>query len=719
MSLDDRLVAAKDAASFYVDVTRNHDGLAVVPYNHDIVAPAPWPMREILGASDRDDAKVYINDPSLSATGMTSIGAGLLGAVKELGDSTTDNPLCSFVLLSDGMENTAPMWADAEVHDAVLETGCPVTTIAFGPESDETLMQQIATETGGLYFYNDVFVSSTTAGVRATPTMADVDLALANTYEYAEGLAEGRQRLLAEKGVMTEAAAVEHEVYVDETLSEAVFSLDWYSPSFALLGLSLVHEDGTKYTPAEYTFADGTNQHVGFRLNGGPLVLKPGTWTLHVEVLQAEQEVVPYQVMVSGQTWITLHLLLPDRLGAKYTTGNSVPIYALLTAHGPIPDALVEAFVTAPDGTETRVMLADDGQHDDGMPRDGLYAGLYTLVTQAEVVQPQGEDATSEPDDEGGYRVLVRATHEKFTREAMGGFAVLEGRDGDRDRLPDVWEEDNGVNDPDADPDGDELSNAGEYLNGTDPHDPDTDDGGEKDGSEVIRGRDPLDPADDGIKAPSFFQVRPVLGMSPTGGELLPAVQLLFDWRAEYDQMSWYRATSPDGPWSGPIPGLDSSGHFTDTTVAAGMTYWYRIEGAIGEARAEPAVSAVLTSEAVTPADDPYPPEAHVLINGGATSTSELGATLTFVPYEGEGEDPLQVFEDIVEVKISNDPSFAGATWQPFAPELPWDLDAEWGQMATVYVLFRDEADNESVAPEMDSILYVHSLYLPLVLRAH
>jgi hypothetical protein len=149
------------------------------------------------------------------------------------------------------------------------------------------------------------------------------------------------------------------------------------------------------------------------------------------------------------------------------------------------------------------------------------------------------------------------------------------------------------------------------------------------------------------------------------------------------------------------------------------MTYLYRIEGAVGAARAEPAVSAVLTSEAVTPAEDPYPPEALVLINGGARSTSELDVTLTFAPYEGEGENPLQAFEDIVEVKISNDPSFASATWQPFESELPWHLDAEWGQMGTVYVLFRDDVDNESVAPETDSILYVHSLYLPVVLRAY
>ena len=89
----------------------------------------------------------------------------------------------------------------------VLETGCPVTTIAFGPESDETLMQDIATATGGLYFYNDVYVSARDADGRAAPTEADANLDLANTYEYAEGLSEGRQRLLAEKGVVTRAGA--------------------------------------------------------------------------------------------------------------------------------------------------------------------------------------------------------------------------------------------------------------------------------------------------------------------------------------------------------------------------------------------------------------------------------------------------------------------------------------------------------------------------------
>jgi hypothetical protein len=295
----------------------------------------------------------------------------------------------------------------------------------------------------------------------------------------------------------------------------------------------------------------------------------------------------------------------------------------------------------------------------------------------------------------------------------------MEGADGNGNRLPDVWEEENKVSDPGGDPDLDGLTNYWEYIHGTDPHNPDTDGGGEKDGSEVENGRDPLWPADDGIPAPGFFQVRPILAPSPGAPVLLPAIQLQYGWQPEFDLMQFYRATSPDGPWTGPHPGLEPSGHFTDTNVAAGTTYWYRIEGVGGVGRADPAASAVLSSEGVTAAADPYPPEAHVLINGGAARTSELEVTLSFVPYESEGENPPEVFADIVEVKLSNNPHFGGAFWQDFAEELPWTLDALPGEVATVYAMFRDAADNESVAPEAARIRYSFPIYLPIVLRAY
>jgi hypothetical protein len=200
----------------------------------------------------------------------------------------------------------------------------------------------------------------------------------------------------------------------------------------------------------------------------------------------------------------------------------------------------------------------------------------------------------------------------------------------------------------------------------------------------------------------------------------LPAVLLQYDWQEDYDQMWFYQATNPDGPWSGPYPNLTNSGVYSDTNVEVGTPYWYRIEGVKELARADPISSAVLTSEMVTPSLDPLPPEANVLINDGALWTSELDVILSFVPYESEGLDPLEVFEDIVQMKISNDPSFDGVDWQPFELAVPWHLEAERGEIAMIYALFRDAADNESIGPEVGMILYAYySIYLPLVLKAY
>ena len=65
--------------------------------------------------------------------------------------------------------------------------------------------------------------------------------------------------------------------------------------------------------------------------------------------------------------------------------------------------------VTAPDGTQTRVRLYDDGQHGDGRVADGFYAGLYTRVNQALVVQPVLERGVEQPPPAHGRGRLSRA----------------------------------------------------------------------------------------------------------------------------------------------------------------------------------------------------------------------------------------------------------------------------------------------------------------------
>lgn len=685
MGESNKMAAARDAANLYVDITRDNDGLAVVPYNHDI-NPLPFDMVSVNSVA-RANAKAFIG--TLAASGATSIGDGLQEAVNQRAAGLTGNPRCSFVLMSDGMENTAAFWAD--VQASVVAANCPVTSIAFGPASNETLMQGIATATGGSFFYNDVFVSRSPL---APDAFDDTALDLSNTYEYAQARGEARQRLAAEKSEIEYTfPAVEqvHTFNIDDTVSEALFVLDWNQPEVAMqLRLRDPHGNVIDSGTLPYTFYDFNSAHLGWRIQNPT----PGRWEMLVSyaVIGLEpapagrqQYRVPYQVLVSGHSNLTLDLLLPDRLNTSFFTGNRVPIYAFLSTDAPVAEAQVEAVVTAPDGAETAIHLFDDGQHADGVAGDGFYGNIYTRVNQATATAPSGEGTPEPlpPNDEGAYRVRIRATYTGFQREALGSFSVLEGEDINGNGLPDTFEIEHGISDPLADPDLDGLANLGEYQAGTDPNNSDTDAGGENDGSEVLlHQQDPLNLSDDQVEAPAFLHVAPENG----------ATRLTYDVKDEYAAMQLYRAIGSDGPWILQQATLPLDGIYDDPATN-GVTFFYRLIAIDRDDHR----SVVIRSEPVTPKIDPTPPEARITIDNGALSTVDLSVTLSFVPYETEG-DVSSSFDDIAEMQISNGPFFAGAQWRSFTQNVAWELaPTEPNALAHVYARFRDTSGNESL----------------------
>lgn len=711
MSLDGKMQAAQDAANFYVDITRDSDGLAVVPFSDD-VTPTPFDMRSV-DATARADATNYIN--GLTTGNATSIGDGMQEAANQRNGSPTGNPDCSFVLLSDGMENSPQYWAD--VQSNVLATGCPVTTIAFGESADETLMQDIATATGGSFFYNDVYVSSNTvaaAGVSAD-SIDDTALELGSTYEYAQGAREGRQRLLDEDGFLPNNFKEpfpdhEHTVAIDGSIDEALFALKWNGggciQGCKTLVLKLLAPDGKLYTEQSinYSFKNLGSGHVGWRIPN-PV---PGVWTLLVNHINdgGEQDEEPYRVLVSAHTDITAELLLPDRLGSRYLTGNRIPIYALLSGNGPLQGVDVRAQITAPDGSQSIVQLYDDGQHGDGAAGDGFYAGIYQRVNQADPVAPPQEDipggSPPTPKDEGSYLVRLLATRDQLRREVRGSFTVLESPDENKNRLPDAYEKEYGVDNPEGDDDLDGLSNYDEYQIGTNPQDSDTDDGGENDGSEWFNNQSPFDPKDDNILEPEFFEATPIAN----------AVKLRFHVRDDYEYFILYRGPSRNGPWTLINDKVPPTGEYIDGGVENGKEYYYRMlavkpagntQGASAAAvNATTHGSAVVASKGVIPSADPFRPEAKILINDRAPDTDNLKVVLSFVPYEDE-----EYFNDIKEMKLGHTPALAGASWQPFQQKVEWQLSpVNYDEYATVYARFRDAAGNVSLL-EQANILYV------------
>jgi len=257
-----------------------------------------------------------------------------------------------------------------------------------------------------------------------------------------------------------------------------------------------------------------------------------------------------------------------------------------------------------------------------------------------------------------------------------------------------------------GDPDLDGLDNGSEYQAGTDPNKSDSDGGGENDGSEIAKGKNPLDPSDDAIKAPQFLHVTPNVGFNVVE----------YDAQPEYNRMVLYRATTPNGPWSLQQPELPNTGVYSDTATN-GVTYYYRYMGI----NANDNRSAVIDTNPGTPSQDPFLPEALVLINKGAPETASLSVQLTFAP---SGEE-TQLFNDIKEMKLSNDPLLTGANWQPFAQNVPWQLaPTQPGHIAKVYAQFRDAANNESLIvlsgitiQQQGGPSGTNTIYLPVITR--
>ncbi|MEE8600096.1 cell wall-binding repeat-containing protein [Euzebya tangerina] len=142
----------------------------------------------------------------VNAGGETSIGAGLLAASQEIADRGEDDHVCTYAVLSDGAENTPPFVADLE--EQLTEDGCPIDAVAFGPEADEALMEELADFVPGST-YDYAPVSGQVPLAPGTPTVNEGIVGggevgwenhVGRVYDRALTEAAGRERLLSVAG---------------------------------------------------------------------------------------------------------------------------------------------------------------------------------------------------------------------------------------------------------------------------------------------------------------------------------------------------------------------------------------------------------------------------------------------------------------------------------------------------------------------------------------
>jgi hypothetical protein len=170
-------------ASGYVDATRSNarrmidlmglnDSTGVVSFNQ--AAAVDLPLTTITSAGDYAAARSAV--AAVAFGGATSIGAGIQAA---LGVLPTSGARRSILLLSDGFENRPPMVASVL---PLVPAGVPIHTIALGSASDQTLLQSIATATGGSYFFSPDELGLFQIYNIVHSAMADADMVAEETF---------------------------------------------------------------------------------------------------------------------------------------------------------------------------------------------------------------------------------------------------------------------------------------------------------------------------------------------------------------------------------------------------------------------------------------------------------------------------------------------------------------------------------------------------------
>jgi Ca-activated chloride channel family protein len=143
----------KRAAKLAVDQLGENDTLSIVEYDDQITL-----MRAAARVGDTAEIKRKIDE--LEPRGSTNLTGGMMRGVEEVrhamdGTASRDGTITRVILMSDGLANTGitdPTEIGRLVRDAKHD-GVRISAIGLGRDYDEDLMQAIAENGGGRYYY--------------------------------------------------------------------------------------------------------------------------------------------------------------------------------------------------------------------------------------------------------------------------------------------------------------------------------------------------------------------------------------------------------------------------------------------------------------------------------------------------------------------------------------------------------------------------------------
>jgi len=415
MASYNKMTSAQNAARLFLDHWTTDDMVGVVAFSTTV--STRYNLTAITsGGTTLTNAKAQVNAMPTSPPGnwLTAMGSGLLAGQTELTTRGDLNHEWNMVLLSDGMENVAPYWNDAAVHNTIVPTKTVVNVVAVGPPHAAwySRLQQVASDTHGEFWPVDETTSLAASGYSPAASPFDAfptSLAnrLADAYKAAAERGGHQQRLWEGHGYLDprKDPTDTYEVNVPKNLPEAIFAVNW-SSSGNYIDLQLFRPDGSQVKvgdPGVEYHEDST--HKQFRILNPPA----GMWVVRITESESPSE---YIAFLSGRTPLTLRFAfgLPPE---QRFVGAKLPLIAFLSDYKGIAGATVKVYILGPGrDVQAAVTLYDDGAHDDGRADDGIYANSYTLPTVGIYSAKVYAEGT---DNDGNF----------FERHLTRGFSVL------------------------------------------------------------------------------------------------------------------------------------------------------------------------------------------------------------------------------------------------------------------------------------------------------
>jgi len=312
---------AKNASKNFVNLLQLGDGVSVTSFSS--WARTDFPFTRIQSESDRDAARNAIN--AISAGGGTNIGVGINDALDELPTNTGETQ--GIVLLSDGFGSIGNSLSN-------VPENVNIYTIALGPNSDQNLLNNVATQTGGFF--------------RISPTESE----LQGVYDDIRTQITGQQTIASTSGTINQDQETSSTAQVDASTVQAFFSVLWPGSD---IDLTLENPNGQLIDPGvaasnpQITFSSGGTFET-YTVNN-PV---PGTWTLKALGTDIPEGGEPYTLSATGNSDLEMDLSFDE---PSYPLGELIFVRAEMTDGGtPVTGATVNAEVTTPGQKSAQVM---------------------------------------------------------------------------------------------------------------------------------------------------------------------------------------------------------------------------------------------------------------------------------------------------------------------------------------------------------------------------